>query len=125
MNLGFYIFRALKENQNLQIVSCDRDFGWAALLNFHKKANPVDPLGLDVMYVLDVLMLLSAESVKNLSDIAQLRPPNSNERGVVEVCLFFSTTCFILVLLGVSAKNYSVQHGFQPPDIFLGSASYD
>lgn len=74
----------LQAGRLLHIVSCDRDFGWAALLNFHKKANPVDPLGLDVMYVLDVLMLLSAESVKNLSDIAQLRPPTSNERGVVE-----------------------------------------
>ncbi|MCP9263772.1 Superkiller viralicidic activity 2-like 2 [Dirofilaria immitis] len=32
-----------------------------------------------------VLMLLSAESAKNLSDITQLRPPDANDKGVVEV----------------------------------------
>lgn len=74
---------------HFQIVSNNKDFGWAALLDFHKKANPVDPLGLDVMYVLDVLMLLSAESAKNLSDITQLRPPDANEKGVVEVVISF------------------------------------
>uniref|UniRef100_A0A1I8EYN4 Superkiller viralicidic activity 2-like 2 n=1 Tax=Wuchereria bancrofti TaxID=6293 RepID=A0A1I8EYN4_WUCBA len=75
----------LQAGRLLHIVSNGKDFGWAALLDFHKKANPVDPLGLDVMYVLDVLMLLSSESAKNLSDITQLRPPNANEKGVVEV----------------------------------------
>ncbi|VDK56229.1 unnamed protein product [Gongylonema pulchrum] len=74
----------LQAGRLLHIVSSDRDFGWAALLNFHKKSNPVDPLGVDVLYVLDVLMLLSSESVKNLLDITQLRPPNSDEKGVLE-----------------------------------------
>ncbi|VDO53273.1 unnamed protein product [Onchocerca flexuosa] len=37
------------------------------------------------MYVLDVLLFLSAESAKNLSDITQLRPPNVDEKGIVEV----------------------------------------
>ncbi|VDO26325.1 unnamed protein product [Brugia timori] len=80
-----YLVPFLQAGRLLHIVSNGKDFGWAALLDFHKKANPVDPLGLDVMYVLDVLILLSTESAKNLSDITQLRPPNANEKGVVEV----------------------------------------
>uniref|UniRef100_A0A158Q820 Superkiller viralicidic activity 2-like 2 n=1 Tax=Elaeophora elaphi TaxID=1147741 RepID=A0A158Q820_9BILA len=75
----------LQAGRLLHVISNNKDFGWAALLDFHKKANPVDPLGLDVMYVLDVLLLLSAECAKNLSDITQLRPPDANDKGVVEV----------------------------------------
>lgn len=66
-----------------------------ALLDFHKKTNPTDPLGFEVLYVLDVLMLLSAESAKNLSDITQLQPPNENEKGIAEVFFEFINFNFL------------------------------
>lgn len=48
----------------------------------------MDPLSPSLMYVLDVALILSKESVKNLSTIDHLVPPASNEKGVVEVCEF-------------------------------------
>lgn len=75
----------LQAGRLLHIVAASRDFGWAALVNFHKKPNPVDPLSGELLYILDVAVVLSAESAKDSSNVSQLRPPVAGEKGVVEV----------------------------------------
>lgn len=73
---------------DLQIVTRGKDFGWGALLQYHKKPNPLEPLSSEMLFILDVAMCFSPESVKDVTNVSQLRPPKPGENGVVEVFLF-------------------------------------
>ncbi|VDK79053.1 unnamed protein product [Anisakis simplex] len=54
-------------------------------MNFHKKPDPVNPLNGQLHYILDVAMLISTESARDISNVAQLQPPPANDAGVVEI----------------------------------------
>lgn len=48
----------------------------------------MDPMGGSLLYILDVAMLLSSESAKDLSSVAHLQPPGAGDAGVIEVGFF-------------------------------------
>ncbi|VDD88900.1 unnamed protein product [Enterobius vermicularis] len=69
----------------IKIVTRGKDFGWGALLQYHKKPNPLEPLSSEMLFILDVAMCFSPESVKDVTNVSQLRPPKPGENGVVEI----------------------------------------
>jgi hypothetical protein len=77
---------------NFQIEAGGRKFGWGALINYHRKTNPADPLKVELIYILDVALVVSPESAREPTNIGLLRPPDAsrNERGVVEVFIQFN-----------------------------------
>lgn len=73
---------------NMQIATSGKDFGWGALLQYHKKPNPQEPLSPNMLYILDVAISFSPESIKDIKNVSQLMPTRPGENGVVEVLYF-------------------------------------
>uniref|UniRef100_A0A9J2P7F8 Superkiller viralicidic activity 2-like 2 n=1 Tax=Ascaris lumbricoides TaxID=6252 RepID=A0A9J2P7F8_ASCLU len=80
-----FVVPFLQAGRLVHVVAGTKDFGWAPILNFHKKPDPMDPMGGSLLYILDVAMLLSSESAKDLSSVAHLQPPGAGDAGVIEV----------------------------------------
>ena len=75
-----------------QVKNGDDDFGWGAVVNFRKKANQEMKTPRDEpLYIAEVLLYCSEESVKNAVTEAA-KPPNENEKGeiVVGTKIYFS-----------------------------------
>uniref|UniRef100_A0A914W8B0 Superkiller viralicidic activity 2-like 2 n=1 Tax=Plectus sambesii TaxID=2011161 RepID=A0A914W8B0_9BILA len=87
INKPKHLIPFLAAGRLLKIEAGDRDFGWASLVNYHRKVNPKDPLKAEMIYILDVAMVISPESAKDPSNVGQLRPPDAakGQKGVVEI----------------------------------------
>uniref|UniRef100_A0A914RXH1 rRNA-processing arch domain-containing protein n=1 Tax=Parascaris equorum TaxID=6256 RepID=A0A914RXH1_PAREQ len=79
-----FVVPFLQAGRLVHVVAGTKDFGWAPILNFHKKPDPMNPMGGSLLYILDVAMLLSSESAKDLSSVAHLQPPSTGDTGAVE-----------------------------------------
>ncbi|KHN75745.1 Superkiller viralicidic activity 2-like 2 [Toxocara canis] len=75
----------LQAGRLVHVVAATKDFGWAAILNFHKKPDPSNPLSGSLLYILDVAMLVSTESAQDLTNVAHLQPPSGSDAGVIEI----------------------------------------
>lgn len=42
----------------------------------------------ELIYIIEVAVQLSSESAKFLSNVTNLRPPNENQRGIIEIIPF-------------------------------------
>uniref|UniRef100_A0A158R3R5 ATP-dependent RNA helicase DOB1 n=1 Tax=Syphacia muris TaxID=451379 RepID=A0A158R3R5_9BILA len=69
----------------IKIATSGKDFGWGALLQYHKKPNPQEPLSPNMLYILDVAISFSPESIKDIKNVSQLMPTRPGENGVVEI----------------------------------------
>lgn len=77
--INYYIFK---------IKSGLHDFGWTSLVSYSKKPDPLNPLSGTLLYIVEVAVILSAESARNITNVQQLQPPQQGESGVVEVVPF-------------------------------------
>ncbi|CAD5205733.1 unnamed protein product [Bursaphelenchus okinawaensis] len=57
-----------------------RDLGWGVLLNHQKTVNKIG----DTVYILEMGLRLSWESVKNIQNVEELEPPKENESAALE-----------------------------------------
>lgn len=91
--LKVYIFLVINQSFiiviSIQIFYNDIDFGWAPLVSFSKKPNPLNPLSPELLYIVYVAVPLARECIPRISkDISFARPPASGAIGIVEVLPF-------------------------------------
>lgn len=67
----------------------EKDFGWALVVNFHKKVNKDDPVIRDPKYIIDVLLHCDKASIEN-KDRSNVLPCPPGEKGTMEVWLLLS-----------------------------------
>ncbi|VDN02519.1 unnamed protein product [Thelazia callipaeda] len=107
-----YIVSFLQAGRMLHVISNDKDFGWAALLDFHKKVDQGTSVDVNITYVLDMLLVVSEASVKNLPDVMCLRPAGSNDKGTAHiVSVALNCICEISAVRIKLPKNLKTSEG--------------
>ncbi|KAE8636312.1 hypothetical protein XENTR_v10002933 [Xenopus tropicalis] len=91
-----YCLPFMQPGRLVKVKSEDDDFGWGAVVNFSKKSNVKPNSGeLDPLYVVEVLINCSKESVKNAATEAA-KPARPDERGEMQVVpVMLHTLCAI------------------------------
>uniref|UniRef100_A0A8C2PAI7 Exosome RNA helicase MTR4 n=1 Tax=Capra hircus TaxID=9925 RepID=A0A8C2PAI7_CAPHI len=86
-----YCLPFLQPGRLVKVKNEGDDFGWGVVVNFSKKSNVKPNSGeLDPLYVVEVLLRCSKESLKNSATEAA-KPAKSDEKGEMQVfCLFKS-----------------------------------
>ncbi|XP_066567713.1 exosome RNA helicase MTR4 [Amia ocellicauda] len=80
-----YCLPFLQPGRLIKVKNDDDDFGWGVVVNFSKKSNVKVSTGeLDPLYVVEVLVHCSKESVKNAATEAA-RPVRPGEKGEMQV----------------------------------------
>lgn len=77
-----------KSGRMLKLRHFDRNYDWGTLINWKKTPNPLDPLSPENLYIVEVGVLISPESEKNLPNLSMVRPPTNGERGVLCILPF-------------------------------------
>ncbi|KHJ91159.1 DEAD/DEAH box helicase [Oesophagostomum dentatum] len=67
-----YLVPFLHAGRMIHVVAGTRDFGWAVLVNFHRKTNVDDST--QMVYILDVFMGFRSDSIDENHSLAQLQP---------------------------------------------------
>ncbi|KAL6735952.1 hypothetical protein Aduo_006351 [Ancylostoma duodenale] len=67
-----YLVPFLHAGRMVHVVAGTRDFGWAVLVNFHRKTNVDDST--QMVYILDVFMGFKSDSIDENHSLAQLQP---------------------------------------------------
>ncbi|KJH50525.1 DSHCT domain protein [Dictyocaulus viviparus] len=78
-----YLVPFLHSGRMLHVVAGSRDFGWAVLLNFHKKVNIDDST--QMVYILDVLMEFRNDNFDESINLTQLQPAAEGSPSACEV----------------------------------------
>ncbi|XP_061115503.1 exosome RNA helicase MTR4 [Conger conger] len=106
-----YCLPFLQPGRLVKVKNESDDFGWGVVVNFSKKANVKANTGeLDPLYVVEVLVHCSKESVKNAAT-ESAKPAKSGEKGemqVVPVMLHLLTT--------ISSVRLYIPKDLRPPD---------
>uniref|UniRef100_W5MVR7 Exosome RNA helicase MTR4 n=1 Tax=Lepisosteus oculatus TaxID=7918 RepID=W5MVR7_LEPOC len=80
-----YCLPFLQPGRLVKVKNDDNDFGWGVVINFSKKSNVKANTGdLDPLYVVEVLVHCSKESVKNAATEAA-KPAKPGEKGEMQV----------------------------------------
>ncbi|XP_053304021.1 exosome RNA helicase MTR4 [Spea bombifrons] len=80
-----YCLSFLQPGRLVKVKSEDSDFGWGVVVNFSKKSNVKPNSGeLDPLYVVEVLLNCSKESLKNSATEAA-KPARPDEKGEMQV----------------------------------------
>uniref|UniRef100_A0A915MHF3 Uncharacterized protein n=1 Tax=Meloidogyne javanica TaxID=6303 RepID=A0A915MHF3_MELJA len=72
----------------LKMKHFDKDYDWTVLINWRKTPNPLDPTSPELIYIVEVAVLVSKESERHLPNLALLKPPDLREQGVICVIPF-------------------------------------
>ncbi|RCN25647.1 hypothetical protein ANCCAN_28638 [Ancylostoma caninum] len=67
-----YLVPFLHAGRMVHVVAGTRDFGWAVLVNFHRKTNVDDST--QMVYILDVFMGFKSDSIDENHSLARLQP---------------------------------------------------
>ncbi|XP_036382027.1 exosome RNA helicase MTR4 [Megalops cyprinoides] len=106
-----YCLPFLQPGRLVKVKNEEDDFGWGVVVNFSKKSNVKANTGeLDPLYVVEVLVHCSKESVKNAATEAAkpARPGEKGEMQVVPVMLHLLTT--------ISSVRLYIPKDLRPPD---------
>uniref|UniRef100_A0A2K6A1I0 Exosome RNA helicase MTR4 n=1 Tax=Mandrillus leucophaeus TaxID=9568 RepID=A0A2K6A1I0_MANLE len=92
-----YCLPFLQPGRLVKVKNEGDDFGWGVVVNFSKKSNVKPNSGeLDPLYVVEVLLRCSKESLKNSATEAA-KPAKPDEKGEMQVCIF----CNLLIITKV------------------------
>uniref|UniRef100_A0A8C2P8E8 Exosome RNA helicase MTR4 n=1 Tax=Capra hircus TaxID=9925 RepID=A0A8C2P8E8_CAPHI len=96
-----YCLPFLQPGRLVKVKNEGDDFGWGVVVNFSKKSNVKPNSGeLDPLYVVEVLLRCSKESLKNSATEAA-KPAKSDEKGEMQVCtLLFISRFQIFIITG-------------------------
>uniref|UniRef100_A0A2K6QV59 Exosome RNA helicase MTR4 n=1 Tax=Rhinopithecus roxellana TaxID=61622 RepID=A0A2K6QV59_RHIRO len=101
-----YCLPFLQPGRLVKVKNEGDDFGWGVVVNFSKKSNVKPNSGeLDPLYVVEVLLRCSKESLKNSATEAA-KPAKPDEKGEMQVCIF----CNLLIITKV--LQWDVQKRF-------------
>ncbi|KAG9355037.1 hypothetical protein JZ751_001750 [Albula glossodonta] len=106
-----YCLPFLQPGRLVKVKNVEDDFGWGVVVNFSKKSNVKANTGeLDPLYVVEVLVHCSKESVKNAATEAAkpAKPGEKGEMQVVPVMLHLLTT--------ISSVRLYIPKDLRPPD---------
>ncbi|XP_035234652.1 exosome RNA helicase MTR4 [Anguilla anguilla] len=106
-----YCLPFLQPGRLVKVKNEGDDFGWGAVVNFSKKSNVKGNTGeLDPLYVVEVLVHCSKDSVKNAAteSAKPARPGEKGEMQVVPVMLHLLTT--------ISSVRLYIPKDLRPPD---------
>ena len=72
----------------LKMKHFDKDYGWGVLINWRKTPNPLNPTSPDLIYIVEVAVLISRESERHLPNLSMVRPPADREKGALCIIPF-------------------------------------
>lgn len=66
----------------------EQDYDWGVLVNWKKVPNPLDPTSPEMLYIVEVGVLISLESERNLPNLSMLRAPAKGAPGILSILPF-------------------------------------
>ncbi|XP_066506476.1 exosome RNA helicase MTR4 [Hoplias malabaricus] len=106
-----YCLPFLQPGRLVKVKKEDLDFGWGAVVNFSKKSNVKATTGeLDPLYVVEVLLHCSKDSVKNAATEAA-KPATAGEKGEMQV-----VPVMLNLLTSISSVRLYIPKDLRPYD---------
>ncbi|XP_069483381.1 exosome RNA helicase MTR4 isoform X1 [Ambystoma mexicanum] len=106
-----YCLPFLQPGRLVKVTHEDEDFGWGVVVNFSKKSNVKQSSGeLDPLYVVEVLLHCSKESVKNAATEAA-KPAKPEEKGEMQV-----VPVLLHLLSSISSVRLYIPKDLRPVD---------
>ncbi|KAG8456619.1 hypothetical protein GDO86_002408 [Hymenochirus boettgeri] len=106
-----YCLPFLQPGRLVKVKSEEDDFGWGVVVNFSKKSNVKPNSGeLDPLYVVEVLLSCSKESVKNAATEAA-KPARPDEKGEMQV-----VPVMLHLLCAISSVRLYIPKDLRPLD---------
>lgn len=106
-----YCLPFLQPGRLVKVKHDDEDFGWGVVVNFSKKSNVKQSTGeLDPLYVVEVLLHCSKESVKNAATEAA-KPARPEEKGEMQV-----VPVLLHLLSSISSVRLYIPKDLRPVD---------
>ncbi|CAB1318097.1 unnamed protein product [Coregonus sp. 'balchen'] len=106
-----YCLPFLQPGRLVKVKNEDADFGWGVVVNFSKKANVKAIMGdADPLYVVEVLVHCSKESVKNTATEAA-KPAAAGEKGEMQV-----VPVMLRLLTSISSVRLYIPKDLRPYD---------
>ncbi|KAM9329941.1 exosome RNA helicase MTR4 [Gastrophryne carolinensis] len=106
-----YCLPFLQPGRLVKVKSEDDDFGWGVVVNFSRKSNVKPNTGdLDPLYVVEVLLNCSKESLKNAATEAA-KPARPDEKGEMQV-----VPVLLHLLVAISSVRLYIPKDLRPLD---------
>ncbi|KAM6985725.1 exosome RNA helicase MTR4 [Aplochiton taeniatus] len=105
-----YCLPFLQPGRLVKVKNVDSDFGWGVVVNFSKKANVKTGTDSDPLYVVEVLVQCSKESVKNAAT-ESARPAGPGEKGEMQV-----VPVMLHLLTSISSVRLYIPKDLRPYD---------
>ncbi|XP_019620531.1 PREDICTED: superkiller viralicidic activity 2-like 2 isoform X1 [Branchiostoma belcheri] len=107
-----YCLPFLQPGRLVKVRNAEDDFGWGVVINFQKKANQKAPnnSSAEPLYVAEVLLLCSKESVRNAST-ESAKPCRAGEKGEMVV-----VPIMLHLIRSISSVRLYIPKDLRPPD---------